>query len=97
MGKGEVSDAEVKEAMIGPDFSDPSSVVSWYGAQIIHFLGLMKKEKAASRLRILNSSIDSWARAFRLSADTSELSELKNQLDELKATIQAQQRIRAIK
>lgn len=80
--------AELKEDRSGaPDFQNPTKVVRWHGQQIIRYLTLMRREKASSRLRLLNASIDSWSRAYRLSADSSELEELKRELEELREMI----------
>jgi len=71
-----------------PNWSDPSSVVNFHGAKIIHLLNLMRRETAASRLRLLNSSIDSWSRASRLANDSSELDQLKADIEALKTAIE---------
>ena len=84
----EAENRELKtESKEAPNFSDPSSVIKWHGKQIIRYLSLMRREKASSRLRLLNTSIDSWSRAFRLCADTSELEGLKRELDELREMV----------
>ena len=84
---------EIKESQADtPDFADPSSVVAWHGKSIIKYLSLMKREKASSRLRLLNASIDSWSRASRLSADTSELENLKTELAELREMIEQERK-----
>lgn len=80
-----------------PDFADPSSVVAWYGGQIIHLLKLARREKSLIRLRALNSAIDSWARASRLAHDSSEIETLKNELAELRTMIETERGMRVVK
>ena len=82
--------AQLNEQADTPDFENPSSVVQWYGERIVSYLAMMKREKAASRLRALNSAIDSWSKAYRLASDTSELEQLKSELDELRQIIEAE-------
>lgn len=85
--------AEIKEAQADvPDFSDPSSVVEWHGKSIIKYLSLMKREKASSRLRLLNASIDSWSRASRLAHDSSEIESLKSDLAELRELVEQERK-----
>ncbi|MBT3272117.1 MAG: hypothetical protein HN368_03105 [Spirochaetales bacterium] len=84
----ERENAELKaDKATAPDFGDPGSVVRWHGENILRYLAMMKKEKASSRLRLLNSSIDSWSRASRLAHDSSEIETLKNELSELRDMI----------
>ena len=80
-----------------PDFSDPSSVVRWYGERIITYMKLARREKALTRLRALNSAIDSWSKAIRLAHDSSELEQLKQELQELRELVEAERGLRAVK
>ena len=95
------SEPEGKESDPGedspPDFSNPSQVVFWYGKQIVHLLGLMRREKASSRLRCLNSSIDSWSKAVRLAIDSSELEAVKADLLELRRQIESKQPLAVVR
>ena len=75
-----------------PDFTDPTAVVVWFGREIVRLLASARREKSLVRLRALNSSIDSWSRAFRLASDTSELEKLKTELDELRDLFEAEHR-----
>ena len=90
----EAAEAELKELKTDkatePNFADPSSVVQWHGERIIFYLRLMRREKASSRLRLLNSSIDSWSRASRLAHDSSEIETLKTELQELRTMIETE-------
>ncbi len=71
-----------------PDFSNPSDVVVWHGRQVIYLLGLMRREKAAARLRCLNSAIDAWSKCIRLAIDSSELEAVKKDLLALRQQIE---------
>ena len=94
----EAENRELKaESKDVPDFSDPSSVVLWYGSQILYLLRLARREKSLVRLRALNSAIDSWARASRLAHDSSEIETLQTELAELRQMIESERGIRAIK
>lgn len=93
-----MSEEEIRKAMVGsPDFTNPGEVVKWFGGEIIRLLGQMTREKAGARLRALNSAVDSWSRAYRLSADTVELQQLKQDLDELRQHVEAERGIRIVK
>ena len=73
-----------------PDFENPSAVTRWYGSKIVTLLAKMSREKAAARLRALSGAVDSWSRIYKISAETSELQELREQLDELRTAIEAE-------
>ena len=83
----ELDDIRAAQADV-PDFADPSSVVQWHGRNIIHYLSLMRREKASLRLRLLNASIDSWARASRLAHDSSEIEALRADLQQLREIVE---------
>ena len=70
-----------------PDFKNPASVIRWHGRQTIELLSLMKREKAAARLRALNSAVDVWTKIYRLFSDTQELQNLKAEMEELRQLI----------
>jgi hypothetical protein len=73
--------------MNNPNFQNPSDVCRWHGEMILQYLDRASREKALSRLRALNNALDTWSKLYRLSSDTQELTELKNQLDELRRRI----------
>lgn len=68
-----------------PDFENASDVIRWHGDLITYYMSLMRREKATVRLRLLNSSIDSWARAHRLSSGEGAV--LRNEIAELREMI----------
>ena len=75
-----------------PDFENPSSVITWYGREIVRLLSAARREKSLVRLRALNSAIDSWSKAYRLASETSELEGLKSELEELRQIVEAERR-----
>ncbi len=78
--------------MNNPNFENPSDVCKWHGEMTIKLLEKAQREKSLARLRALNSALDTWSKLYRLSSDTQELTELKNQLDELRRRIDGENR-----
>ena len=75
----------------GPDFNNPTSVTTWFRDQILDIYSTMsrgQKAKAEVRLRVLSQALDCWQRLFKLASDASELSDLRSELNELRAMIQ---------
>lgn len=89
------TETEATEApTTGPDFDNPSSVTAWYGQVILETYGKMvsARTKAETRLRVVGQALDSWQRLYKVAAETSELSDLRRELDELRAQIEAERR-----
>lgn len=79
------------------DWTDATSVVSWYGSKIIQLISKATREKSLSKLRALSSAMDSWARLRRLADDSAEITNLRRELDQLREMIQSERGIRAVK
>lgn len=78
------------EGEAGPDWENPTSVLRWYGSEIIRLIGLARRKEALSRLRALAGALDCWAKLARLSADTSEIEAIKAELGALRRELEAQ-------
>lgn len=76
-----------------PDFTDPKSIVNWYGKKILHYLRMMRREKAEKRLRLLATAVDTWIKTYKLCAETADLEEVREQLFELKKAVEREQGI----
>ena len=77
----------------GPNFTDATSVCRWYGGELLRVYQVMgrgQKAKAEVRLRLLGQSLDTWTRLFKLATDTSELTDLRRELDELRELVNAE-------
>lgn len=88
-GEQEHADTAAPDA---PDFSNATEVCRWFGSEIMRLVSAAKREKALSRLRALGSALDTWQKLYRLSVDTSELEQLRAELDELRAIIEDERR-----
>ena len=73
--------------MKNPNFENPTEVCRWHGEKTIELLEKAQREKSLTRLRALNGALDVWSKLYRLSSDTQELQDLKNQLDDLRQRI----------
>ncbi len=63
------------------DWSDIKCVLKWYGKLI---LKLSKRKESLARLRAISGALSTLASLIRLNADTSELTKIRAELDELR-------------
>lgn len=83
-----------------PDWNDPASVCRWYGGELLaayETMGRGQRPPTRDRLRSLSQSLDTWQKLYRLASETSELSELRSELDALRAQVENGGGLRAIK
>jgi hypothetical protein len=71
--------------------------LSWLSSVILFTFRKSRKEKALSRLRAVSGAVDSWVKCYRLASDTTELSTLKAELEELRTMVEAERGIRAVR
>jgi len=74
----------------GPDWQDASSVVPWFGQEIVRLVHLARRQPALTRLRALSQAVDTWSKLLRLSCDTAEIQQIKVELAELRHELEQQ-------
>ena len=70
-----------------PDWERPISVLRWFGQEILR---LTRRKESLPRLRALSGALDCWGRLVRLSADTAELAQIREELAALKREVEAE-------
>jgi hypothetical protein len=80
------------EAKDGPNWEDATAVMRWFGSEIVRLIKAAKREKALTRLRALSSAVDSWAKLRKLSLDSSEIEQIRAELESLKRELELEKR-----